>query len=350
LKKSHISLTETEINRIFDSFIEKKVLVIGDVMLDAYWRGHVERISPEAPVPIVHVYNTEYKLGGAANVALNLKKLGAEPIICAALGEDYEGEIFLKMLDDSKINHDGIIFCKARPTTVKTRIVSGKHQLLRVDKEDDSQITDKESAIITEKIKSLLETADLVIFEDYDKGVISKKLIEDTVLIANQLKIPIAVDPKKRNFMEYKNVTLFKPNMRELAEGLKLDIDIHAPISAIDGAANTLKKILKTKNAMITLSENGVYISGANDDGYLIPAHKRDIYDVSGAGDTVISVAALALLANVPIDVVAALANLAGGLVCEKVGVEPIDRENLLREAKIALGNHQIGNKLATSL
>jgi rfaE bifunctional protein kinase chain/domain len=338
MKSSHIRLTETEINRIFDSFTGKKVLVIGDVMLDAYWFGKVDRISPEAPVPVVNVQNKEYRLGGAANVALNLKRLGAAPIICSVIGKDVEGDIFLKLLGDESIGQEGVVFSDTRPTTVKTRIISGKNQLLRVDSEDDSLVSLSESLELASRIKILLRDADLVVFEDYDKGVISPGLIEDIVNEANKLKIPVAVDPKKRNFMAYNNVTLFKPNMRELAEGLKLDINTHTAIDLIESAAYKLKDKLQIVHAMITLSEMGVYVTGKDKDGYLIPAHVRDIYDVSGAGDTVISVAALALLANVPIDVVAALANLAGGLVCEKVGVVPVEREELMREAIAIMG------------
>src|SRR5665213_3455147 len=174
-------LTKQEITRIFDSFTGKKVLVIGDVMLDSYWWGHVDRISPEAPVPIVLVKKKEYRLGGAANVALNLKKLGAEPILCSVIGNDPEGAIFLELLKNEKISTDGIIFSETRPTTVKTRILSEKHQLLRIDSEDDTWIEENENSRLTDSIDSLLLTADLVVFEDYDKGAISAGLIENVV-------------------------------------------------------------------------------------------------------------------------------------------------------------------------
>jgi D-glycero-beta-D-manno-heptose-7-phosphate kinase len=332
-------VSKEEITRIFHSFQGKNVLVIGDVMLDAYWWGKVERISPEAPVPIVHVQKREYRLGGAANVALNLKRLGAEPVLCSLIGHDADGDQFLKLLDAEGINNDGLIYSKVRPTTVKTRIISGKNQLLRVDTEEDGHITEEETASLIGQINYLLEKADLVIFEDYDKGVITPALIEAIIEQANIKNIPIAVDPKKRNFMAYKGVTLFKPNIRELAEGLKMDIDSNASMQVIENATLRLKDILNIQHALVTLSEKGVYISDTDGTGYHIPAHIRDIYDVSGAGDTVISVAALSLLAGIPIDVVAALANLAGGLVCENVGVVPIDKEKLEAEALAVLGD-----------
>jgi D-glycero-beta-D-manno-heptose-7-phosphate kinase len=302
-------------------------------MLDAYWWGKVERISPEAPVPIVHVQKREYRLGGAANVALNLKRLGAEPVICSVIGNDGEGTIFSELLQKESIKRDGLLVSDSRPTTVKTRVISGKNQLLRVDTEEDGLLNEEENTKLKDKILDLMKNADLVIFEDYDKGVISGSLISVVVGAAKAANIPVAVDPKKRNFMAYKDVTLFKPNLRELSEGLKIDLNTRAPMHQLEDAALKLKELLNLQHALITLSERGVYISDFKNKGHLVPAHIRDIYDVSGAGDTVISVAALALLAGVSIEVVAALANLAGGLVCEKVGVVPVDKEELLREA-----------------
>jgi len=335
MSKSPIKLTEAEINRIFDSFIGKKVLVIGDVMLDSYWWGNVERISPEAPVPIVHTRKKEYRLGGAANVALNLKRLGAEPIICSVIGRDAEGEILLRLLGNENISAEGIIISDLRPTTVKTRIISGKNQLLRIDIEEDELLVKEDASNLESRISDIIDTSDLIIFEDYDKGVISQPLIEDIVKKSTHLKIPVAVDPKKRNFMAYKGATLFKPNLRELSEGLKTDLNTGSDMSEIKEAAKILQDKLGIDHVLITLSEKGVYMSDKDGTSHQIPAHIRDIFDVSGAGDTVISVAALALLANVSGDVVAALANLAGGLVCEKVGVVPIDKDELIREAMV---------------
>jgi rfaE bifunctional protein kinase chain/domain len=336
MSNSPLKLTKEEIKRIFDCFIGKKVLVIGDVMLDSYWWGNVERISPEAPVPIVHTRKKEYRLGGAANVALNLKRLGAEPIICSVIGHDSDGEILLRLLGNENISAEGIIVSDIRPTTVKTRIISGKNQLLRIDIEEDDLLNPEDTSSLESKISELIKVIDLIIFEDYDKGVISQHIIEEIVKKAIDLKIPVAVDPKKRNFMAYENVTLFKPNLRELSEGLKIDLNTGSDINEIKEAAKLLQNKLQVDQVLITLSEKGVYLSEKNGTSHQIPAHIRDIFDVSGAGDTVISVAALALLANVSGDVVAALANLAGGLVCEKVGVVPIDKEELMKEAIIS--------------
>ena len=317
---------------LFQQFEGKRVLVIGDVMLDSYWWGKVERISPEAPVPIVQISKKEFRLGGAANVALNLKTLGADPVICSVLGEDQEADIFLAEAKHKKISTEGIIRIKDRPTTVKTRVIGNKSQLLRIDHEDDREISLEDSDRLFDKIMLEMHHASLIIFEDYDKGVLSKEMIQDIIFQAKARKIPVAVDPKKRNFHSYAGATLFKPNLRELSEGLKIEITSASSMEDIRDASADLIRDMDLHYAMITLSERGVYISNKID-GLIIPAHVRHIADVSGAGDTVISVAALALLCGAHMDLIAALANLAGGLVCEKAGVVPIEKDELLKEA-----------------
>jgi rfaE bifunctional protein kinase chain/domain len=333
ISSASIWLSKKEIDRIFNSFSGKRVLVIGDVMLDSYWWGRVERISPEAPVPIVNVDRKEYRPGGAANVAMNLHHLGAKPILCSVIGVDAEGDVFLRLLGEEDLSGGGIIRAHTRPTTVKTRVIGNKNQLIRIDAEEDRPLKDEEREAVINRIEKLLPEIDLILFEDYDKGVITAELIETVVRLASDANIPVAVDPKKRNFLSYKNVTLFKPNLRELAEGLKVDLDGGTPIEEISAATHTLKERLGIKNALITLSDRGVFISSKDD--FLVPAHVRNIYDVSGAGDTVISVAALALLADVEPKVLAGLANLAGGLVCEKLGVVPITYQELYEHALI---------------
>lgn len=328
-----IRLSRAEIDRIFGSFSGKRVLVIGDVMLDAYWWGRVERISPEAPVPIVNIDRKEYRLGGAANVALNLRRLGAEPILCSVTGADAEGDVFSSLLEEEGLSDAALVRTQARPTTVKTRVIGNKNQLMRIDAEDDGPIQNAEIEAVLERIRKLIQETDLVLFEDYDKGVITPELIEKVVGMATQSRIPVAVDPKRRNFLSYKNVTLFKPNLRELAEGLKLDLDGQSTIEEISAASRELITRLGIENALITLSDRGVLICGKED--FLVPAHVRNIYDVSGAGDTVISVAALTLLAGTEPKILAALANLAGGLVCEKLGVVPITYQELYEHAVI---------------
>lgn len=321
-------------SKLFDSFNKMNVLIIGDVMIDAYLWGKVERISPEAPVPIVSVTKKENRMGGAANVALNIKAMGASPILCSVIGDDDAGKEFLELMKNENISTGGIIKVKDRPTTVKTRVIGHHQQILRIDEETEKNIKAVERNQLAGLIKDLLteKKIDVIIFEDYDKGVISPELIEEIVLEAQKLNIPTVVDPKKKNFLQYKKVSLFKPNLKELKEGLKIDFD-HHDRSKLSAAVKQLRELIQADYVMVTLSEMGVFISGKQGE-HLIPAHIRNIADVSGAGDTVVSVAALALASGLAPEKVAALANLAGGLVCEKVGVVPIDKEQLQLEAK----------------
>lgn len=318
----------------FEKFNSLNVLIIGDVMMDAYLWGKVERISPEAPVPVVSVRKKENRLGGAANVALNIQALGATPYLCAVIGNDMEGDEFCRLLEEHNMPQDAILRVEDRPTTVKTRVIGHNQQIVRVDAEDDRLISAETSLLLIDKIKDLLsdKKIDIIIFEDYDKGVISEDLIYQVVLLAEQKGIPTIVDPKKRNFMNYQNVTLFKPNLKELKEGLKMDIDPRNT-HEIEEAVDVLQRHLNARQIMVTLSERGVYISSA-DTSKLIPAHVRDIADVSGAGDTVIATVAVCMASGMDMFTTAAIANLAGGLVCEHVGVVPINKEHLLAEAQ----------------
>ena len=317
-------------NNLINQFENIPVLVIGDVMIDAYLFGNVERISPEAPVPIVAVNKKENRLGGAANVALNLVALGAKPILCSVIGNDLEGNDLLNLLIENNIDASGIIKSNDRITTTKTRVISQNHQMIRIDNEDATNINQAQTSLLIYKIKELLPLAKIVIFEDYDKGVITEKLIDEITKAANELGIPTVVDPKKRNFGFYKNVTLFKPNLKELREGIKHDFLLQNK-EEFEQICNDLITKMNIKYLFVTLSENGVMITNGTDFTY-VPAHIRKIADVSGAGDTVISVASLCLSLNIPFNQVATISNLAGGLVCEEVGVVPINRIKLAEE------------------
>lgn len=302
-------------------------------MIDAYLWGKVDRISPEAPVPVVAINQKENRLGGAANVALNIKTLGANPIICSVIGDDDRKDEFAALLESNGFSQAGIIHAKNRITTVKTRVISQGHHLLRIDEEMSSAISESYEEALIARVEQLIsnENIDVIIFEDYNKGVLTKKVIKEVIALANKAGIPTAVDPKKDNFFEYQQVSLFKPNLKELREGLKLDFD-KKNTSALIAAVSELETRLKNRISLVTLSELGVIAKEAEHIS-MIPAHLREILDVSGAGDTVISVAALCLAAHIETENLAALSNLAGGLVCEKVGVVPINKEQLLKEA-----------------
>lgn len=316
---------------IFSKFKDLNVLIIGDVMVDAYIWGTVNRISPEAPVPVVSVEKRDFRLGGAANVALNILSLGAKPILCALAGKDSQGERLVTLLREKGMSEEGIVMTPERPTTVKARVIAAHQHVVRIDDESDEEASHDEEESLIARIRKLLPTSHVVIFEDYDKGTLTQRVIEETMTLAKANNIPTVVDPKKRNFLHYKNVTLFKPNLKELREGLRLDIDAANPKS-IDEAVQKVKQRLGVEGVMLTLSERGVYIDFKNQK-LAIPAHKREIADVSGAGDTVVSVAALCVALQLDPERIASLSNLGGGLVCQHVGVVPIDKEQLLMEA-----------------
>ena len=326
-------IEKNELKNIFDSFNSLKVLIIGDVMIDSYLFGNVHRISPEAPVPIVSVSNKDNRLGGAANVALNIQSLGAIPYLCSVIGNDDKADLFIELLEKQGLPNDGILKSKERITTVKTRIIGNNHQMLRVDSELETNISEEESDALFNKIDCLIkqEGFKVIIFEDYDKGLITSNLIDKVINLATSKNIPVAVDPKKKNFLSYKKATLFKPNLKELKEGLKIDFN-HKNNQELISAIELLKEKLEIKKALITLSESGVFISNETEN-LLVPAHIRNIADVSGAGDTVISVASLCLALGLSDFLTASLANLAGGLVCERLGVVPIDKNQLYTEA-----------------
>ena len=313
-----------------EKFKNTRVLVLGDVMIDAYLFGKVERISPEAPVPVVAVVHKENRLGGAANVAVNLVALGAKPILCSVVGNDAEGKDLIDLIKSSGIGADGIIQSKERVTTIKTRVISQSTQMLRIDNEITDSLNQEDDQKLISKVRELLKNADVIIFEDYDKGVISEHLISQITDEANALNIPIVVDPKKRNFMSYQKASLFKPNLKELREGFKRDFDIDNK-EEFESVCKDLMQDMGLKNLFVTLSERGVMITNGNE-FYYIPAHLRKIADVSGAGDTVISVASLCMALGLPLKQVAQISNLAGGLVCEEVGVVPINKEKLIEE------------------
>lgn len=325
--------TVPDIRETFQSFNKLNILIIGDVMIDSYMWGNVTRISPEAPVPVVAVHKKENRLGGAANVALNIQAMGAKPILCSIVGDDEIGKLFYDLLAKQKLASSGILKSKNRKTTVKTRIIAGNHQMMRVDEEIESPISAKETESLTSQIKKLIlsENVHVIIFEDYDKGCITPLLIKNIVSFSKLKNIPIVVDPKKKNFLAYSEVALFKPNLKELKEGLKIDFD-HNNLQSVSKVLDEFIKKQSIVSALITLSEKGIYIHNSKTKK-LIPAHPRDITDVSGAGDTVVSIAALCLASGLSSEKIAMLANLAGGLVCEKVGVVPINKAALLKEA-----------------
>ena len=317
---------------LFDKFNGLRILVIGDVMLDAYVMGKVNRISPEAPVPIVSLENEDARIGGAGNVALNLLALGAKPIICGVIGEDSSGDKLLNLFEKNGISTDGLVKSMVRKTTVKTRVISNKQQLLRIDSESTFPLLESEEIKLNNTIQNIInQGVDGIIFEDYNKGVLTDSVIQNAIKIAKEKDILTAVDPKKENFLSYKGVSLFKPNLKELKEGLNLNFDFNSNKDLFEKGIEVLEEKLQNEISFVTLSENGVFIKNQTEK-YYVPAHMRSISDVSGAGDTVIAVATLCLISGASTKQIAEISNLAGGLVCEKSGVVSISKNDLLKE------------------
>jgi len=319
---------------IFNSFNDMKVAIVGDVMIDSYVMGKVHRMSPEAPVPVLLLDKEEHRLGGAANVALNLKALGAEVYLCSVIGTDTAATKFQNLLSEATIQNQEIIQSEDRKTTVKTRVLSGTQHVLRIDQEDTCDLNETlEDALIQATKRRIDLGIDALIFEDYNKGVLTHRVITELIAYAKEKGVKTTVDPKKDNFLSYRGVNLFKPNLKEIKEGLDINIDVvNQPDSIVHGAKQ-LRDKLNHELTLITLSEHGVFIENGST-WKIIPAHLREITDVSGAGDTVIAVATLCLIAGLSPTEIAAIANLSGGLVCEHSGVVSVDKVALLNEAQ----------------
>lgn len=331
-------MSNSEIVELFDRMQQLHVVVVGDVMLDNYWWGDVDRISPEAPVPVLALRKRESRLGGAANVALNCKSLGATVTIASVIGDDNEGKLLTQLTKEAGIGTDLLMYSKQRATTTKTRIIARNQQMMRLDDEtNDDLFIEEEHPFIDKVLKFLqIEKPDVLIFEDYNKGVLKENVIHRITEHCRQVGIITTVDPKKKNFLAYKDVTVFKPNLKEVREGLHLMLE-DVGKEEMDTVHASLKHALNHEITFITLSEHGVYYS--NGHSSLIPSHLRNIADVSGAGDTVIATASLVYALTKDAHLMAEISNIAGGLVCEEVGVVPIGKEKLQQECEQLLCN-----------
>jgi D-glycero-beta-D-manno-heptose-7-phosphate kinase len=326
-----------DFQKLFDSFSTLRVGVIGDLMLDTYMWGRVDRISPEAPVPIVSLEKKEYRIGGAGNVALNCKALGSQVFILSIVGDDTEGLLLEELLNESLIDTSYLAKTPERRTTNKTRIISRNQQMMRLDAEDTADLTERDQQMLLQKVRSFIQSCDphLIIFEDYNKGVLTESIIHEVITLCRQAGILTAVDPKRKNFFTYHHADIFKPNLKEVKDGLNLLIDdVNVPM--LNSIHSELKNILEHQVSFITLSDKGVFYQ-QNGKFSMIPSHLRNIADVSGAGDTVIAVAALVYAATKNAHLMAEIANIAGGLACEYVGAVAIDKEKLLHECEILL-------------
>lgn len=317
-----------DINQVLHSFKDIKVLVVGDVMVDHYIFGSVDRISPEAPVPIITVDNQKYEAGGAANVALNIHALGATPILCSVIGNDNMANLLVHQLESIGIDKSHLIISNHRKTTSKKRVLAQGQQLLRIDEEDTFRLNDREELEFLERVKHILNTTsiDAIIFQDYNKGLLYDRTIQTILTWAVEKNILTAVDPKVDNFFEYTGVTLFKPNFKEIQLQFPNVIKSKSSLQTIN---EQLHKRLNNRETIITLSDKGLFYANNSVD-MMIPTFPRIISDVCGAGDTVISIASLGLVVDIDRENLSLLCNLAGGQVCERVGVTPVNANQLV--------------------
>lgn len=320
------------LKQLFNDFRQIRVGVIGDVMLDTYMWGSVERISPEAPVPVVSVSGKEYRIGGAGNVALNLASLGAQTAILSVTGTDDDAQQLKQMFSAQGINTNFLSSSTSRITTNKTRIISRNQQMMRLDSEMTQDLTVDEETLLIAAVKKYIDTEApaVIILEDYNKGVLTKRVISEIVALCKDRNIITAVDPKRKNFFHYVGVNIFKPNLKEVKEGLNI-IEEGVTETLMDKIHDQLHQQLAHEISFVTLSEYGAYFNNGTK-RKLIPSHRRNIADVSGAGDTVIAVASLVYAATKDIELMGEMANIAGGLVCEEVGTVAIKKERFYEE------------------
>jgi rfaE bifunctional protein kinase chain/domain len=322
-----VTFTESRLKELFENFIRKRVAVVGDLMLDRYFWGSVARISPEAPVPVVEIESESARLGGAANVANNIKSLGGEPVLIGVIGNDNSASILRDLMFESAFTAAGLVVDANRPTTVKTRVIAHSQHVVRIDREARDEISYTLQHRILEVLRQNIDSVDAIIIEDYNKGVIVKSLIKQLVVLANEHKKVITVDPKFNNFFEYCGVTLFKPNSREVEAvmGMRLVDD-----AAVEEAGRAIMDRLQAKNILLTRGEKGMTLFEQAGTITHVPAKTRKVADVSGAGDTVISTLTVALASGASVREAISLANYAGGVVCGEVGIVPIAKDVLL--------------------
>jgi rfaE bifunctional protein kinase chain/domain len=314
-----------------------KVAVVGDVMLDTYWWGHVERISPEAPVPVVSFDKREHRIGGAANVALNAASLGARVSMFSVMGNDDDALLLRALISKFDIDAEGLLRSDLRITTNKTRVISRNQQMMRLDAETtkDLQETDEKRLIAAVSKYIEKQKPQVLIFEDYNKGVLTERVISEITSICISNQVLISADPKRKNFFTYRQADIFKPNLKEVKEGLNMIVEeAHMPV--LKNIHKQLASRLHHRISLITLSEKGIFYQEGKQ-AKIIPSHLRHISDVSGAGDTVIAIASIVYAVTRNLHLMAELANIGGGLVCEEVGTMAINRERLLSECKLLL-------------
>lgn len=314
---------------ITKDFKNINVLIVGDVMLDRYWWGSVERISPEAPVPILNLNNTTLAAGGAANVAANVDGLGAKPFLIGIVGADPESELFCELLNSKKISTDYLYRHPARPTTIKTRILGHNQQIVRVDQEQTNNISEFEEEDIWNLIFQIINTVDVIIVSDYGKGLVTKSILMRLINFGNDNDKIVLIDPKGKDYTKYSGATLLTPNQFELIQACNLD---SCKQTTIEEAGSNLLGKLSLNNLLVTQGGDGMTLFRQNQLPEHLPALARNVYDVTGAGDTVIATLGVALASGFDMLAAAKLANVAAGLIVEQLGTTAITLEMLKSE------------------
>ena len=333
------SFNEAYLKELFRNFQGKRIAVLGDLMVDRYYWGKVHRVSPEAPVPVVEVDTESVRLGGAANVAHNIQALGGDPVLVGIIGNDHAGTTLLEILKERSLTPSGIAIDPSRPTTMKTRVIAHGQHVVRIDNESKAECPAALQQQMVDTVKEHIGSLHGIIIEDYNKGVVTKDVIRQVVAIANEHDVPVTVDPKFNNFLEYRNVTVFKPNRREAEEALGGRL---RTIGDIVHAGKHLLEVLQARNVLLTRGEDGMSLFEANGEVTHFPTTATNVQDVSGAGDTVISTLTMALVGGAGIRDAAILANCAGGIVVGEVGIVPVQPGQLIAEALRVANNHRV--------
>ncbi len=315
-----------KLEEILKSFQNRRIIVLGDIMLDEYLWGKVQRISPEAPVPIIEVNSTDYRLGGAANVAMNLSALNAKVDLVGVCGKDAQAEIIIELLKKREMSAAGIFFDPSRPTTLKTRIGSVSQQIVRLDREDVTEIDTNIRKQIFNYLAKIMPLCDALLIEDYNKGLLSFNLITDVLQLALKYKKMVAVDPKYLNFSSYGGVEIFKPNFRELESYLGSKFTDQ---DDFERSAEELRQRMSIKHLVVTKGSEGMYLFSENKPVKHLPSFAREVFDVSGAGDTVISALTLAYLYNRQIETAALIANHSAAVAVAKKGTVSVTIEEI---------------------
>ena len=331
-----LSFTEEWLKELLRNFHGRKIAVIGDLMLDRYYWGSVQRVSPEAPVPVVEVESESIRLGGAANVACNIQALGGDPVLVGLVGNDHLGVSLVDMLKERNLETRGVVVDSSRPTTIKTRVIAHGQHVVRIDNESKADCPDHLVSRIVDAVRYNIRDIDGIVIEDYNKGVVTTEVIRQVVAIASKYEKIVTVDPKFNNFSEYKGVTVFKPNRREVEEvlggRLKTEDDLV-------NAGKRLLAMLSAQNVLLTRGEEGMSLFEANGNVMHVPTMAEHVQDVSGAGDTVIATLTMALAGGAGIREACVLANCAGGVVVGSVGIVPIEPPQLMAAA-LRQSNH----------